>query len=141
MRKLLFPVLVVVVVIGAGLFLSKSKQASAPANTDKEMVENLASESVKEFTMTAYYDPALKKPVFSLPEMAVKKGDKVKIKVTNTLGMHDFLIDEFKVAEELPLNEEVTIEFTADKSGDFVYYCSKPGHRQNGQWGTLKVTE
>jgi heme/copper-type cytochrome/quinol oxidase subunit 2 len=139
MRKLLFPILVVVVVIGAGLFMSKSKQTEAPTDTNTQIAP--VTESVKEFTMTAYYDPALKKPIFSLPEMSVKKGDKVKIKVTNTLGMHDFLIDEFKVAEELPLNQEVVIEFTADKAGDFVYYCSKPGHRQNGQWGTLKVTE
>jgi len=116
----------------------KSKQASAPTNTAPETA---SVQAVKEFTMTAYYDPALKKPIYSIPEMNVKKGDKVKIKVTNTLGMHDFVIDEFAVAKELPLNEEVTIEFTADKAGEFVYYCSKPGHRAGGQWGTLKVTE
>lgn len=98
-------------------------------------------ESVKEFTMTAYYDPALKKPIFSLPEMSVKKGDKVKVNITNTMGTHDFVIDEFKVKADLPLNEGVVVEFTADKAGEFVYYCSVPGHRENGQWGTLKVTE
>ena len=97
--------------------------------------------SVKEFSMTAYYDQALKKALFSLPEMKVKKGDKVKVKITNTMGMHDFVIDELKVAKELPLNEEVVVEFTADKAGEFVYYCSKPGHKASGQWGTLKVTE
>lgn len=135
MRKLWIPVLVVALLVGAALYMKDSKQATAPTN------ENTQNESVKEFTMTAYYDPALKKPVFSLPEMVVKKGDKVRVKVTNTMGMHDFTLDEFKVAAELPLNQEVVVEFTADKAGEFVYYCSKPGHRQNGQLGTLKVTE
>ena len=138
MRKLLFPILVVAVVIGAGLFMSKSKPAYAPADTNKQM--ETTNESVKEFTMTAYYDPALKKPIYSLPEMVVKKGDKVKIKITNTMGMHDFTIDEFNINKELPLNEEVVVEFTADEAGEFAYYCSKPDHRKNGQLGTLKVT-
>lgn len=137
MQKLLVPVLVAVVAVAA-LFMWKSKQASAPTDTGSTQT---AVESVKEFTMTAYYDPALKKPIFSLPEMAVKKGDKVKVKITNTLGMHDFVIDELGVSKVLPLNEEVTVEFTADKAGEFVYYCSVPGHRAGGQWGTLKVTE
>jgi nitrous oxide reductase len=97
------------------------------------------SVSVKEFTMTAYYDQ--KGKWFSLSEMAVKKGDTVWVKITNTAGMHDFTIDEMGIKKELPLNEEVVVEFVADKVGDFVYYCSMPGHREGGQWGTLRVTE
>ena len=139
MRKLLVPILMVVVIGGAGLFVWKTKQIDL--DDAPKTQETTKSEAVKEFTMTAYYDPALKKPIFSVPEMAVRKGDRVKIKVTNTMGMHDFVIDELGVATELPLNQEVTVEFVADKAGDFVYYCSKPGHRQAGQWGTLKVSE
>ncbi|MEK9195461.1 MAG: dienelactone hydrolase family protein, partial [Patescibacteria group bacterium] len=96
---------------------------------------------VKKFSMTAYYDLELKKPIFSLPEITVKKGDRVRITVTNTRGTHDFMLDEFAVRQELPLNKEVIVEFAASKVGDFVYYCSKPGHRQNGQWGTLRIVE
>ncbi|MEK7074317.1 MAG: cupredoxin domain-containing protein, partial [Patescibacteria group bacterium] len=96
---------------------------------------------VKKFSMTAYYDLELKKPIFSLPEITVKKGDRVRIAVTNTRGMHDFTLDEFAVRQELPLNKEVIVEFVASKVGEFVYYCSKPGHRQNGQWGTLRIIE
>lgn len=55
---------------------------------------------------------------------------------------HDFVIDEYKVYAETPLNEEVVVEFVANRAGEFVYYyCAKPGHRQAGQWGTLKVIE
>jgi len=35
----------------------------------------------------------------------------------------------------------VIIEFTADKVGEFEYYCSMPGHRQAGQFGKLIVKE
>jgi len=94
---------------------------------------------VKEFTMTAYYDE--KGKWFSLKEMTVKKGDTVRVSVTNTKGMHNFNIDELGVAKDLPLNEVVVVEFAANKAGDFVYYCSIPGHRAGGQWGTLHVTE
>jgi nitrous oxide reductase len=89
--------------------------------------------------MTSYYDETGK--WFSLKEIDVKKGDKVRIKVTNTKGMHNFVIDEYGISQETPLNKETVIEFTADKAGEFVYYCSHPGHREGGQWGTLKVTE
>lgn len=95
--------------------------------------------SVKGFTMTAYYDD--RGVWYSLKEIAVKKGDIVRLKVTNTKGMHDITIDEYGLKKELPLNEEVVVEFVADKAGEFVYYCSKPNHRSRGQWGILRVAE
>lgn len=110
-----------------GMEMPATAPATAPAG------------SVKEFTMTAYYDE--KGKWFSLKEMTVKKGDTVRVNVTNTKGMHNFTIDELGVAQNLPLNEQVVVEFTASKAGDFVYYCSMPGHRAGGQWGTLHVTE
>lgn len=98
---------------------------------------------VKEFAMTSFYEmvDGKPKPQFSLKEMAVKKGDRVRVKITNTRGDHDFKIDELNVYAETPLDQEVTVEFTADKTGEFVYYCAKPNHRALGQWGTLRVTE
>ena len=71
----------------------------------------------------------------------MNKGDRVRIKITEVSGVHNFNIDEFGVYTETPLNKESVVEFVADKSGSFVYYCSKPGHRANGHWGTLKVLD
>ena len=98
---------------------------------------------VKEITMTSFYEIVddQPKPQFSITEINVKKGDKVRIKVTNTKGNHDINIDEFNVSAETPLGQEVVVEFVADKVGTFEYYCSKPGHRELGHWGTLTVTE
>lgn len=113
------------------------------ANASPAPSQTPSQEEVKEFTMTSFYEMVDDKPKtqFSLKEITVKKGDTVRIKVTNTKGAHDFVIDEYNIKKETPLNEEVVIEFTADKAGEFVYYCSKPNHRAWGQWGTLKVTE
>lgn len=115
---------------------------TAPAETtdirpQEVSTGTMAADGAKEFTMTAYYDE--KGVWFSLKEIRVKKGDKVRIKITNTKGMHDFTIDELGIAQELPLNKEVGVAFVAGEAGSFTYYCSKPGHKAKGQWGTLIV--
>lgn len=168
MKYAMYAIVGVIVISGTGLILLGGKGAAPAsgtpietptentmpvpgADTPEMVVENETSgdtespdapasaSSVKEFTMTAYYDDA--GIWYSLKEIAVKKGDTVRLKVTNTKGMHDVTIDEYGIKKELPLNEEVTVEFVADKAGTFVYYCSKPNHRDRGQWGTLRVTE
>lgn len=96
---------------------------------------------LKEFSMDSFYtiDNGTAHPQFSVKDLTVNKGDRVRITITNIKGNHDFNIDEFNVHAETPLNQSVTVDFIADKSGDFVYYCSKPGHRAAGHWGTLHV--
>lgn len=108
--------------------------SAAPAATG-----NNKEQAVKEFTMTSFYDDT--GIWFSLKEISVNKGEIVRIKVTNIKGTHDFTLDEYGIKKMTPLNEEVVIEFTADKAGEFIYYCSVSGHRQKGQWGTLKVLD
>ena len=102
-------------------------------------VKTTNTENVKEFVMTSFYDD--KGVWFSLKEIKVNKGDIVRIKITNIKGNHNFVIDEYGINEITPLDKEVVIEFTANKVGEFIYYCSIPGHRQKGQFGTLKITE
>src|SRR3989338_10223931 len=125
-------VVLVVAVIGfVNIFGSSSTTGNA--------VKTANTENVKEFVMESFYDE--NGIWFSLKDISVSKGDIVRIKVTNIKGNHDFVIDEYDIKKDTPLNEEVIIEFTADKAGEFIYYCSVPGHRQKGQWGTLKVNE
>lgn len=114
---------------------------SRSVNTETRTIVEKQEPEVKEFTMTSYVEmvDGKPKPQFSLKEITVNKGDKVRIKITVTSGMHDFRIDEYDIYADTQLNQEKVVEFTADKAGEFIYYCTKPGHRQNGQWGTLKV--
>ncbi len=77
---------------------------------------------------------------FDLTEMRVKKGDTVKITFTNNKGTHDLLIDEYKVNTGiLAAGESKTVEFVADKTGTFEFYCSVGQHRQMGMKGNLIV--
>ena len=136
MKKFLL-ILPVLLLVGAGCSTTAPSKPQSPVAQPPSTNQG----EVKEFVMQSYYSPEQKRPFFSLKEMVVKKGDRVRVKVTNTFGAHNFVIDEYGINRETPLNEEKVIEFTADKAGEFVYYCSKPGHRAAGQWGTLKVLE
>lgn len=70
----------------------------------------------------------------------VKQGDTVNVTFVNDDGVHDFKIDEFKVAaNQLKVGEQEVITFVADKKGSFEYYCSVGSHRQMGMKGTLIV--
>ncbi|MEK6875520.1 MAG: hypothetical protein AABX30_02455 [Nanoarchaeota archaeon] len=135
-KKLILGLLVLIVLMIVVLGITKMFNSSS-ATTGNAIKEDTSTAPVKEFVMESFYDD--KGIWFSLKEISVNKGDLVRIKITNIKGMHDFKIDEFGVYSETPLNQETIIEFTADKSGEFIYYCTKLGHRQKGQWGTLKV--
>ena len=72
--------------------------------------------------------------------MKVKIGDTVRVNFRNAGAMpHDFVIDEFNVrTKQIPVGEE-TIEFVADKTGSFEFYCSVGNHRELGMKGTLMI--
>ena len=79
---------------------------------------------------------------FTPNALTVKKGDIVMITFKNTGGFHDFHIDEFNIATtKLQGGQEATVQFVADKTGSFQYYCAVGSHRAMGMWGTLTVTE
>lgn len=138
MGKIIGLILIIGIAIGGYFFFQDKKPMGAEEDTvSREKTSLEMNGPVKEFSTTAYYDET--GVWFSLKEIRVKKGDLVRIHATNTKGMHDFAIDEFGIKKELLLNEEVTFEFTADKAGEFVFYCSKPGHKTKGQWGTIIV--
>ncbi|MDP3956875.1 MAG: cupredoxin domain-containing protein [bacterium] len=138
MGKIIVGIIIVVGVVGF-ILMKNNNDTTVVVKGGAKTETVVQAGDVKEFSMTSYYDE--KGKWFSLKEISVKKGDRVRIKVTNTKGTHDFNIDEYKIKEATPLNKEVVIEFTADKAGEFEYYCSMPGHRQAGQFGKLIVKE
>jgi|SRR3989344_2627541 len=155
-RKIIITVIIIgVLAVMAVITFNKTNQTAENGNTANTTQNNNVAETapavtenkesaVKEFTMTSFYEMVddQPRPQYSLKEITVKEGDLVRIKITVTKGMHDFKIDEFNVfADTKELNKEYVVEFTADKVGEFIYYCTKPGHRQNGHWGTLKVLD
>ncbi len=148
-KKITLGILVLIVLVVAGFGIVKiSGSSSVTGNAICEgdscgIGSDKSNAPVKEFVIESFVEfvDGKPKPQFSLKEITVNKGDLVRIKITVTSGMHDFKIDEFDVYADTPLNKEIVVEFVADKAGEFIYYCTKPGHRQNGHWGTLKVLE
>jgi nitrite reductase (NO-forming) len=77
------------------------------------------------------------------PTLVANVGDTVRLTVINGDPLlHDLKIDELNVftGELTEKDQQVVLEFTPDSPGDFVYYCSQPGHRQIGMFGTLTIT-
>ena len=103
------------------------------ANGEVE-VEPVTAGAVKEFTV---HGDNYK---FDVSSMKVKKGDTVKVTFINDVGFHDWKLDEFGAATaKLQAGGRETIEFVADKTGTFEYYCSVGNHRAQGMKGTLTV--
>jgi cytochrome c oxidase subunit II len=78
-----------------------------------------AGGAVREVQMTA------KKYEFSPDTITVKKGEHVKLVITALDKDHGIKIEAFGIEKNLKKGEPVTVEFTADKAGEFPYVCSK----------------
>jgi len=79
---------------------------------------------------------------YSMDEIRVRKGERVRLTINNVGGTHDLVIDELGVkTNRIETGEKASVEFTAGRAGSFVYYCSVGDHRLRGQWGTLIVEE
>lgn len=121
------------------------------AGSHAEVAEAAQLEPTVEYTLSTGKDGAL---VFVgvggdidgvvNPTLRAQPGDVVKITVVNGDGvLHDLTIDEFGVTtgELSEQGQEASVIFQVDEAGEYVYYCSIPGHRQAGMWGTLVVGE
>ena len=102
--------------------------------------ESNSGKNVKTFTLTGENFKFVLDDV-SNPDIEVNKGDLVKIEFKSTKGLHDWIVDEFNVStsQVKETNETTFVEFVADKTGTFEYYCSVGQHRANGMKGELIV--
>lgn len=80
--------------------------------------QNAKSETQREFQLTA------QKFEFSPQTIKVKRGDRVKLTVTAVDAQHGFKLEAFHVEQKLPKGHAVTVEFTADQAGTFLFQCS-----------------
>src|SRR3990170_605932 len=112
---------------------TSSTDAISPTATSSGTGEAM-TEKVKTFAVDA------SNFAFSVKEMRVKKGDTVKVTVTNKDGLHDWTLDEFNAkTKRIAAGQSETVQFVADKVGTFEYYCSVGNHRQQGMVGKLIV--
>ncbi|HIH25899.1 cupredoxin domain-containing protein [Candidatus Woesearchaeota archaeon] len=121
-----------------------SKQTTLTDDTQETEIEDVntgANEvitpgDVKEFTIdgSSYR--------FSPNILSVNKGDIVRINFVNSEGKHDLKIDGYNIGTKvIDGGQSDVLEFTADKTGEFEYYCSIGEHRQMGMVGKIVVKE
>ena len=78
---------------------------------------------------------------WSTSEITVKPGDTIAVVGSGGLE-HDFTVDELGIAEPLPAGSSDTVMITIPEDaepGEYVFYCSVPGHRESGMEGTLTI--
>lgn len=136
-------ILLVVAVLGGGYYALSSKKSNLMAPSADSVMEKTSETpgsatqtgEVKEFTVDSF------EMGFSLKTITVKKGDTVKITLTNSgKYTHDWVVDELSARTKVIKNGETdSITFVADKVGTYEYYCSVMTHRQQGMVGTLIV--
>jgi len=154
--------IVALLLIGGGIYFVQSSQKKSQEKTpvaeptksemmkkmpDTQTTPSSSGAMMKEDSPTATQEGVVKEFTveganfsFTPKTITVNKGDKVKITFKNKEGFHDLFIDAFKVAtKKIGANQEDTVEFIADKTGKFEYYCSVGNHRQMGMVGTLTV--
>ena len=146
MNKLVIIVVLVLIVGGGFMLFSGSKTSNEsmtqePAQTTNEaMPKEEATDSMMEEGTVKEFVVESKGLTFTPSEITVNVGDKIRITYKNTLGTHDWTLDEFNVKTQLlDAGQEETVEFVADKAGSFEYYCSVAGHRAAGMKGMLVV--
>jgi nitrite reductase (NO-forming) len=96
---------------------------------------------------TYYFHPALRDRagpdgLYRRRRLSVHEGETVQINLINGEGaQHDIVVDQYAARTNLVLGigASSTLSFTADKAGEFVYFCSVPGHREAGMEGRIQV--
>ena len=139
--------IVVLVVVGGGVLLlrntnPKSSEIVGQPDLQVPVTKETAVPEAKVETTSKIVEVTVEGSQFKFLPTTVraKKGDTVVVMFKNNEGIHDWGIDEYDVrTNQIGEGEEEEMEFVADKTGAFEYYCSVGNHRQMGMVGKLIV--
>lgn len=79
---------------------------------------------------------------FSPDKIEVAKGEKVKVNLVNkdAAQAHSFVITALNAkSTQVAAGKTGTVEFTANKTGEFEIICDVPGHKEGGMVAKLIV--
>lgn len=116
------------------LILAGCEQTPATSGPGGEVNTVPLTGEVKEFEIIA------KLWEFVPNTIEVNLGDEVELHLQSVDVAHGFLLSEFGINERLEPNQDVHINFIADKRGTFTFMCSVPcGSGHGGMRGQLIV--
>lgn len=117
-----------------GRSVGPSGQTSPQVQGSQSVQESAPSGPVKELTVDG------SNFTFNPNTINVNKGDTVKITFKDDDGTHNLVIDGYNVSTNtIHTGDSATVQFVADKTGTFAYYCSVDSHREKGMVGKLIV--
>lgn len=136
--QIILTIAVVFLIIGGIMFFARNGSGGPATGAPTSGI--IAGDGADESQSVKTINISSKPFEFSVEEIRVKKGDRVRINLNNTEGFHDWVVDEFNArTKRINAGQSDSIEFTADKTGTFEYYCSVGNHRQMGMVGQLIV--
>ena len=141
-RAIVLVVIVLAGVIGGGAWYFAKKQESRSKNQGLEQVNQVAEEVVATKDSGKIVEVTVEGSNYKfIPNVInTKKGDTVILIFKSTGAIHNLVIDEFGVeTNKIGDGEEEEVEFVADKTGTFEYYCSVANHKSMGMVGKLVV--
>lgn len=132
-RIILFVFLTSILLITACSNISTKEQT---ADTGPQITEtpSLTDETFKEISIIA------RQWEFNPNIIEVNQGDNLRLKIKSIDVMHGFAVPDYDIDEVLTPNEELIVEFKADKKGTFEFRCTVfCGSGHSDMKGTLLV--
>jgi len=72
--------------------------------------------------------------------ITVDQGEKVRFRIVTVKGKHNFFIVGYNLRTEIREGQNTQfIEFTAEKKGEFDFWCEVEGHKAKGMQGIMIV--
>lgn len=117
-KGILIGIIVVIAIIITGFILFTDKQTNQSQTINENSQSQTNSGDIKEFSIIA------KNWEFQPETITVNEGDTVRLSVESVDVTHGISIPEFGINENLEPGKTTTIEFIADKKGNFPFFCS-----------------
>ena len=106
------------------------------------IVADDANDQVRQTAALHEFKITPRKYEFGSSSLRVKKGNHVRLVIAALDHDHGFRLDEFNINKKIERGKTVTVEFTANKAGNFALRCSNScGLGHGGMKGTLVVEE
>ena len=121
-------IILLLCILGVVLLLSSCTTSESTTGNIVTTTNNAATTGpVKDVTISMFNYG------FNQDSTTIHQGDHVRLHIKSTQGTHGFKIPDLGLStDELDSGEEQVLEFEANQSGTFSYYCNVPcgsGHR------------
>lgn len=74
---------------------------------------------------------------FDPERIRIDAGEEVALRLRSVDNAHDFAVIGLGLVATVTGDETTTQRLRVDEAGEFVFYCTIPGHRRSGMEGTL----